>query len=142
MNKKDMCLVYIGTCSIHNKVKPINNRQCNNYLSLVSFILIYSIFLFLKKNVVYATTCAQCQGKYVGSTKRLLHIRFKEHFNSSHSSIFKHKLTCRGTFNIDILAIEKEEANLRIKEAVFIQQLQPIINSKAECDDLRDFLYL
>ena len=40
-NQKDMCLVYIGTCSIHNKVKLFSNRQSDNYYPLSLYLLTY-----------------------------------------------------------------------------------------------------
>ena len=96
----------------------------------------------LSRNVVYKIKCSICGNEYIGSTIRTLHTRIKEHLTISSSSVFKHLQHCQThSISTHILAKDRDTLNLRLKEAIFIRKFRPTINSKAECDELKDFLY-
>ena len=89
----------------------------------------------LSSNVVYKFTCLRDVGaSYIGKTKRHLVTRVREH-GSRQSAIFSHLEncnTCLMNFNIScfsILANAKCDYDCNIKEALFIKQLQPTLNS-------------
>ena len=85
--------------------------------------------LCFRRNAVYEVKCDKCHQIYIGSTIRPLHIRIREHLNTSRSSIFHHKITCKNKkFNIKILTTADDEPNLRLKEFIFIRKLKPSIN--------------
>ena len=93
----------------------------------------------LTKNCVYCFTCDKCKQKYIGSTIRQLHKRYREHTQDSNSSIFKHTEICRSSYTTTVLAREPDNVNLRFKEAILIAKHSPAINSKIEKEEL---LYL
>ena len=95
----------------------------------------------LVKNCVYAMKCMRCGDSYIGSTKRPLHQRIKEHLNSQASSAFQHRLTCHAEFQVSILARDNAVDRLRLKEAIFIKRLNPGINSKSERDELLHLIF-
>ena len=98
--------------------------------------------LCTKKNCVYKMTCVKCDQFYVGSTKRKLHIRIREHLNTDRSSVFRHRSTCNGSsFTVSILDNDISERGLRIREAILIQKMQPSINTKEECDELLSIIF-
>lgn len=92
-------------------------------------------------NCVYQMKCDSCDELYIGSTIRPLHIRVREHINSSGSSVFKHKLTCKSNFQTEILSRERQMTSLRILEAIEIKKRQPSINSRQEREELKDIVF-
>ena len=97
-----------------------------------------------RKNIIYKIHCNKCDQFYIGSTVRPLHARFKEHTTSPSSSVFKHIQTCKvqhSDINIDILAHDHYNTNLRLREAFIINKYKPTINSRTELDSYRDFLF-
>ena len=103
---------------------PLKNNLCN------------------RKSTVYKWTCLTCNHFYIGSSIRPLHTRIKEHLTQATSSVFQHLNRCNGsTFTTEVLAQDKDPANLRLKEAMLIKQLRPSINSREEQDELADFLF-
>lgn len=90
--------------------------------------------LCTRKNVVYEVRCITCQAKYIGSTIRPLHQRIREHLQQTTSAVFQHLSSCPGTqgISVRILANEKDPKNLRIKEGILIEELNPNLNKKEE----------
>ena len=104
---------------------PLRNNLCN------------------RRNTVYQLQCPSCSSTYIGSSIRPLHQRVKEHLTSPESSVNKHLRVCQSnTVNTKILATDNDSANLRLREAIFIQNLCPQINSRDESEELRDFIFL
>ena len=97
--------------------------------------------LCCQRNVVYELKCNKCSSKYIGSTIRDLHTRIKEHFNNNWSSVFRHKQNCKSDFSISIINRDHDRANLRLREGVMIRKLSPAINSRAESEEMSDFLF-
>jgi hypothetical protein len=98
------------------------------------------------QNVIYEVLCKTCHKIYIGSTIRSLHTRFREHTQSVNSSIFKHLQVCppyrsiQEKLHIRILAKESDNINIRIKEAIFIKEKRPKLNSKEELSELQMLL--
>ena len=96
-----------------------------------------------RKKVVYKIKCSTCHQYYIGSTIRALHLRMKEHLHSEQSSVFQHQKQCKSSsFSCEILATAEDQANLRLKEALLIKKMKPTINSRFECSELNEFLFL
>ena len=86
--------------------------------------------------VIYRANCWDCNGFYIGKTKRRLHDRKTEHFkalakNDNTSAIADHvKATGHNIKwdHFDILAKGKTDYHCKIKETFFIQELEPAFN--------------
>ena len=83
--------------------------------------------------VIYKAGYRDCNEFYIGKTKRRLHDRKTEQFNalakSDHSSAIADHVKTTG-HNIkwdhfDIIASGKTDLHYKIKETLFIQELQP-----------------
>ena len=94
-----------------------------------------------RKNCVYKMKCQRCNDFYIGSTKRKLHQRVREHLTSERSSVFRHRTVCRSAFDVSIVGVDICERGLRLREAITIQQQRPSINSKEESDELLSFIF-
>ena len=88
-----------------------------------------------RKLVVYQVTCS-CGDTYIGSTKRPLHQRIKEHLRMATSAIFNHRLSCSGSFSTKVLSSAKDCIDLRIREALFISSRRPTLNGRDEGRDI------
>lgn len=106
----------------------IKNCPLNNYLCL-------------KKNCVYRMTCNKCKQQYIGSTKRPLHQRVKEHYQNFTSSVYQHRSKCQSDFAVEIVARDFCTSRLRVKEAIWIKNASPTINSKSERDELLHLIF-
>ena len=97
----------------------------------------------LRKNIIYKITCNTCKYIYVGSTIRHLHTRIKEHLTSKASSVYKHLRSCNNNnhISVKILASDKDECNIRLREAIHIRKLKPKINNQEELYAFSEFLY-
>ena len=96
-----------------------------------------------RRNVVYKITCNICRNFYIGSTIRFLHTRVIEHLTNKQSSVFLHLKKCRTTdITIDIIGTDSDTSNIRLREALYIHNLKPSINNKAEREAFSDFLYV
>ena len=91
----------------------------------------------LKSYVVYKFTCAGCQSCYVGETKRHLPTRMKEHLETdSKSHIFQHlkdNPSCRDVCDTSCFKIVDHASSsfrLKLKEALHIQWLKPVLNKQ------------
>jgi len=117
----------------------LNNKKENQECSMKNCPLDSS--LCLKKNCVYRMTCNLCQAEYIGSTKRALHQRVKEHFNSPASSVYQHRSKCHTDFKVNIVTIDSTTSRLRLKEAITIRERRPTINSKSESEELLHLIF-
>ena len=97
--------------------------------------------LCLKKNCVYSMKCRRCQATYIGSTKRTLHQRVKEHHRTQSSSIFQHISKCHSQFDVSIVTSDNKISRLRLKEAIAIRDMNPSINSKSEKEELLNLIF-
>jgi hypothetical protein len=86
----------------------------------------------LRTNVVYSLVCKQCQAQYIGSTRRHLHTRIKEHLTLSSSSVYSHRSVCGNDWIISILSSCRNVTDLRIKEALHIKDSHPKLNKKED----------
>ncbi len=112
------------TCQLNNC--PVNNRSLCN-----------------ERHVVYQLQCSSCYQTYIGSTIRPLHLRVKEHCTRRESSVYQHLRQCTsGNISTKVLTKDSDKTNLRIKEAIYIRNLCPLLNSREERDELRDFIFV
>lgn len=92
-------------------------------------------------NSVYSLQCDECSATYIGSTIRPLHVRIREHYNSTRSSVYRHKASCGADFKVRVLGKESDCTSLRIREALLIRSLHPSINSRQEREEFADLLF-
>ena len=95
------------------------------------------------KNVVYQITCKLCKGVYVGKTRRMVRTRFMEHLGDARNRrrgtdlgdhvLAEHQNTQpkNDDFQIEILHICKDEANLMITESIEIRNRRPALNKNS-----------
>ena len=89
------------------------------------------MFLILFRNILW-----DCNGFYIGKTKRRLHDRKTEHFKAlaksdNTSAIADHVKTTGHNIKwdqFDILAKGKTDYHCKIKETLYIQELEPAFN--------------
>ena len=94
-----------------------------------------SVPKMLQNNAVYQIKCSRCGSSYVGQTSRHLQQRFREHVGNK-GPIKTHFIEC------DISPTEKDisilgkswggENRLLTLEALFIKEINPILNTKDE----------
>ena len=106
------------------------------------------IIICFNKNVAYKITCNKCHLFYIGSTIRQnLHDKIHEHLTKPTSSAFEHLAACNNSTdnstNVLIIGRDAEPGNLRmrLKEAFHIDKVKPQINSREECNELKDLLF-
>ena len=91
--------------------------------------------LSLSLSLSYKITCPRCTACYVGQSSRHLQTRFKEHSKNA-GPVKTHLNRCSTTIaeeDIDILAsTSRGEGYLLTLEALYIQELEPEINTKDE----------
>ena len=100
-----------------------------------------------QSRVIYRANCWDCSGFYIGKTKRRLHDRKTEHFkalakNDNTSAIADHvKATGHNIKwdHFDILAKAKTDYHCKIKETLFIQELEPAFNVNVGSEKLIHF---
>ena len=89
----------------------------------------------LKSGIVYKFTCPCCLACYVEQTNRHTQTRFREH-TKTQGPMWYHLQQCNTTLtddNVDILAsTSRGEGYLMTLEALWIQELEPSINTKDE----------
>ena len=111
----------------HYLKKPAQKSECQ----IGNCALRKSSPLCLRKMVVYEITCV-CGANYIGSTKRPLHTRYKEHLKNSTSAIYGHRLECTGELSVKILSTGKDSVDIGIKEAMLIAERNPTLNRRDE----------
>ena len=97
-----------------------------------------------RSKVIYKAGCWDCNDVYIGKTKRRLHDRKTENFKpltkSDHlSAIADHIITTGHNIkwdHFDILASGKTGLHCKIKEILFIQELQPSLNANVGSERL------
>ena len=89
----------------------------------------------MRSGIVYKITCPRCKACYVGQSSRHLQSRFKEHINNE-GPMKKHLRQCHATTTIEEVEIlgstQRGEIILLTLEALWINELQPTINTKDE----------
>ena len=94
--------------------------------------------------IIYEAGCWDCNEFYIGKTKQRLHDRKTEHFKALakiyHSSAIAEHVKTTG-HNIkwdhfDIIASGKTDLHCKIKENLFIQELQPSLNVNVSSEKL------
>ena len=89
----------------------------------------------LKSGLVYKIECPRCQACYVGQTARHLQTRMREHKNNK-GPVKTHFAECDSIFTLDcvtiLASVMKSEKHLLTMEALFIKELDPILNTKDE----------
>ena len=88
---------------------------------------------FQKCGTIYHIECGDCDKDYVGESKRSLETRFKEHLRdtSPRTAVGDHKRQLKhsiGPDNIKVLDLETSKVRRKVKEALFIQEIQPSLN--------------
>ena len=72
--------------------------------------------------------------RYIGSTARQFHIKFKEHNTSKVSNVYQHKQMCKKNIEGKIIGRANSFAELRMLESMMIVNEKPNINKKEEID--------
>ena len=88
----------------------------------------------LHNNVVYKISCPRCESSYVGQTTRHLQQRFREHIGNK-GPVKSHFEICNLAPNenvISILSRNNNSEHLLTLEALFIKEIDPVINTKDE----------
>ena len=97
-------------------------------------------------HVVYHFKCAACNACYIGETSRHYQTRIKEHLSTDkNSAVFKHlnnnnNLACKNACDdkcFSILDKADSRFKLRIKEAAYIKQQDPLLNRQVHCYQLK-----
>ena len=97
-----------------------------------------------QSRVIYKANCWDCNGFYIGKTKRRLHDRKTEYFKAlaKNDSTWAIGDRAKATgLNIkwdhfDILAKGKTDYHCKIKETLFIQELEPAFNVNVRSEKL------
>ena len=85
--------------------------------------------------------CYMCSKIYIGSSIRNLHTRFKEHHDYNGGIIKKHCAYSRfPNFIADVIdSVHGDNGReLRIREAIHINEMKPALNTKEELNTLLD----
>ena len=90
-----------------------------------------------RSNVVYQLTCRGCNAKYIGMTRRHLHIRIREHLTIRTSPVYNHRTKCQSQWDICVLSTARDVVDLQLKEAMLIQSQQPALNNRDEIAHFR-----
>ena len=89
----------------------------------------------IRSGVIYQISCPRCTACYVGQTSRHLQTRFREH-TKNQGPVKTHLHQCNTTIteeHINILSsTSRGESHLLTLEALYIQELDPKINTKDE----------
>ncbi|KAL9965747.1 hypothetical protein ACROYT_G029589 [Oculina patagonica] len=149
--KKDIIILlpYLGLPSIQITKRL---KSCvSNFYSFVNLKIIFqntrrikSFFPYKdrlnrsqRSKVIYKASCWDCDDVYIGKTKRRLHDRKTEHFKAltkcDHPSAIADHIKATG-HNIkwdhfEILASGKTDLHCKIKETLYIHELQPSLNA-------------
>ena len=89
----------------------------------------------LRSGTVYSITCPSCQACYVGQTSRHILTRYKEHTRPS-APVRQHFDNCAVSLSFDNMDVLKSsargEAHLLTMEALYIEEMKPVINTRDE----------
>ena len=97
-----------------------------------------------QSKIICRANFCDCNGFHIGKTKRRFHDRKTEHFkalakNDNISAIADHVKTTGHNMKLDhfdILAKGKTDYHCKIKEKLFIQELEPAFNVKVGSEKL------
>ena len=95
----------------------------------------------LTSNCVYSLECGKCSATYIGSTIRPLHIRIREHYNSTQSSVYAHRTSCGASFKVSVLGKESDCTSLRIRELFSSEAFNPASTQDRSETNLLDFCF-
>ena len=91
----------------------------------------------IKSYVIYKYVCANCNICYIGETTKQFFVRTNEHLHmDKNSAIYRHlnqNATCKALCDHESFTIidrAPTDYQLRIKEAFYIQKLQPELNKQ------------
>ena len=79
-------------------------------------------------HVVYKMQCNKCNNFYIGSTRRTLHQRLKEHATIKSSLVYQHH--CKDRWHTTILYRTNHVQKMRLMEAILIKDQKPQVNGK------------
>lgn len=91
-----------------------------------------------EKSGIYEINCKNCDEKYIGQTKRSIQTRFKEHLksfenkNGSSSSVAKHMINAKHSFdetNLKLIKYVQNSQHLDVYESIEIRRQKPAMNS-------------
>ena len=89
-----------------------------------------------RSSVVYKISCPRCQACYVGQTVRHLQTRYKEHKDKK-GPVKTHFELCNVQLSLEDVSILastiKTQEHLLTLEALFIKEMNPVLNTKDEC---------
>ena len=134
--------------------RPRDKRECSRQNCNICDRLVSDTGKNCKiKGAVYEITCNLCQNKYVGETGRKVFDRLTEHYNYTKNptaksykeqTLAKHYLTehpgQKSDLKFEILDTEQNTLRRKIKEAYYINNLNPEINEKQEMDNLNKYI--
>lgn len=131
--------VYKFYSFVNLKVIFVNSRQIKSFFPYKD-----RLNRSQRSRVVYKASCWDCDDFYIGKTKRRLVDRKTEHFKAlsklEHTSaIANHVMTTGHNMKWDhfeILASGKTDYHCKIKETLFIQELNPALNANLTSDKL------
>jgi hypothetical protein len=90
-----------------------------------------------RSGVIYKIECDQCEGTYIGETKRPLSTRVKEHLKiNSNSALAEHTESTGHIIPASSASVINIETNLfkrKVKEAIEIYKHQPTMNRDEGC---------
>lgn len=121
--------------------KRLNNNKDHTEICKKKNCPINNNKLCFIQQCVYQLRCLKCGETYIGSTIRSLHTRIAEHYSHNASSAYKHKQQCQSRYEVIILDRESDPVNLRLKEGLYIKQLQPKINSKEDICEIATLIF-
>ena len=142
-SKKFVLLPFINSklanevkCFFHNNDVKVSFSTGRNLYSLVRPRELSIEGKYLEANVVYKYKCNSCDRDYIGYTARPLNVRVSEHTNKSSCLSKAHSsFKCDSDINkssFSILCKGSSVFDLRVKEAFFISNLKPSLNTKYE----------
>ena len=142
MTKKfPLMIQYRGKCSeeyaraLHRCSAPCTIIMTIRKLKTTMASLKPPVEKMIRSGIVYKITCPRCSACYVGQSSRHLQTRFREHTKNP-GPVKTHLSNCNTTIteeHIDILAsTSRGEGYLLTLEALYIQELEPKINTKDE----------
>ena len=151
-NKKKVFIIlpYVGKFSnkvsieLHNLLKLLNchdlhviHKSYNTTRKMLQNSLKCNLTRSFVSGVVYKINCMSCSASYIGETKRRVSVRMTEHKlalrGKGHSSAAEHTLSTGHVMdfvNFSILSRDIHERRLKIKEALFINDLKPKLNDQ------------
>lgn len=98
-----------------------------------------------QSHIVYQIPCNNCNGVYIGQTSQNLYERLKGHkYSNNSTSLRKHAINKKHTFNYDNITILTKELNNKsrtVLEAIHIQKNKNSINDRTEIQNLSNIYF-